>query len=263
MTDRGRLLLATCMLFLLFGEADARTKKKPTSTCNIAYPSDANVEWECRRLKRKETLESLFGDQWRDVARFNRIDRRHPTPGFALKVPKRLEEIAGFTPMPPTYPPFEQEAKAILVDLSEQFLGAYENGRLVFSTPVASGDRKNPTPTGEFRIDAFDRNHRSSLYKIEKTSIPYPMHYALRFFVNRRGIAFWLHGRDVPGYPASHGCVGLYDEEMQKKYYKTPQEPLLEDAKALYEWVVGPGTDDDIHRLKNGPKVIITGTPPM
>ncbi len=29
--------------------------------------------------------------------------------------------------------------------------------------------------------------------------------------------AFWIHGCDLPGYPASHGCVGLYDEEMQKK----------------------------------------------
>ena len=203
-----------------------------------------------------------FVDQWRDVLRFNRIDRRHLYPGFPLKVPKDMIDVAGFTPMPETYPEAAGEEKFILIDLSEQFLGAYEFGRLAFSSPIASGDKKNKTPTGDFRIDAFSRDHVSSLYKIEKTNIPYPMHYALRFFTNRRGVDFWIHGRDVPGYPASHGCIGLYDEEMQKKYYRFPDKPLLEDAKTLYEWAISPAPDDGgFHLLKDGPRVLIEGEP--
>ena len=34
--------------------------------------------------------------------------------------------------------------------------------------------------------------------------------------MNREGVSYWIHGRDMPGYPASHGCIGLYDESMQK-----------------------------------------------
>ncbi|HEY6871106.1 MAG TPA: L,D-transpeptidase [Geobacteraceae bacterium] len=255
----GLLLCA----FLVHPAAGA-TKKKRVSPCKISYPSDDKIEWQCYRLKRKETLESLFGDRWQDVARFNRIDRRHAWPGATLKVPARLDDIRDFTPLPKEYPPAAHEEKFILVDLSEQFLGAYEKGRLAFSFPIASGDRKFKTPAGEFRVTAFSRNHVSSLFKIEKTRIPYPMHYALRFLIGKKGIAFWIHGRDLPGYPASHGCVGLYDEEMQKKYYRNPEYPLLDAARKLYEWAIAGAPDEgNLHTLKNGPKVRIVGASPL
>ena len=211
-------------------------------------------------------MESLFGERWQDVARFNRIDRRHAWPGMTLKVPRRLEDIKDFSPLPAMleYPSQEKEGKLILVDLTEQFLGAYEQGRLVFSYPIASGNRKFKTPTGKFRVTAFSRNHVSSLFKIEKTAIPYPIHYALRFFINKKDVAFWIHGRDLPGYPASHGCVGLYDEEMQKEYYRVPDNPELDAARRLYEWVIGPNADDgNLHPLKNGPDVLIIGESPI
>ncbi len=64
---------------------------------------------------------------------------------------------------------------------------------------------------------------------------------ALRFFVTRGGVSYWVHGQDVPGYSTSHGCVGLYDEAMQKAYYGVPQDPEWDDAKRLYEEVVGMG----------------------
>ncbi|WP_298267528.1 L,D-transpeptidase [Geobacter sp.] len=261
-----RLLLFGLLLLpsLTARDAAAEDPKKILNLCTIDYPSDATVAWECHRLKPGETAETLFGDSWRDVLRFNRVDRRHLSPGVSLKVPKNLEDVADFTPMPRFYPEAENEAKFLLVDLSEQFLGAYEFGRLVHSFPIASGDRENPTPTGDFRITAFDRRHASTLYKIEKTDIPYPMHYALRFFVNRRWVSFWLHGRDVPGFPASHGCIGLYDEEMQKRYYHFPREPLLQDARILYEWVVSPLPDSGgFTPLREGPRLRIVGEPPL
>lgn len=261
-----RLFLAIFLLLVTGASLWGATPKakKPSSLCGIHHPSDDGIEWDCRRLKGRETPERLFGERWVDVLRFNRMDRRHAYPGISIKVPKNLDAIKDFTPMPPFYPDAEKEAKFILIDLSEQFLGAYEYGRLVFSSPVATGEEKNRTPNGDFRITAFHRDHRSTLYKIEKTRIPYPMNYALRFHISRKDISFWIHGRDLPGYPASHGCIGLYDEPMQKKYYKVPKEPLLEDAKLLYEWVIDPIPDDgSFHNLKNGPRVRIIGQAPM
>jgi hypothetical protein len=258
------VLLSTLLMLVTFGQVSPAAPRKHTPPCSIHYPTDDQVEWECRRLA-KGTLESLFGERWQDVLRFNRIDRRHLYPGSRLKIPVNLEEIKDFTPLPQSYTPAETEPRFILIDLSEQFLGAYEFGRLVFSFPIASGDRKHKTPVGKFRIDAYNRNHQSSLYFIEKTHIPYPMHYALRFYVNkRRNVAFWIHGRDLPGYPASHGCVGMYDEEMQKEYYRNPQEPVLMAAKTLFEWAIAPNENDGrFNLLRNGPLVLIIGVPPV
>jgi lipoprotein-anchoring transpeptidase ErfK/SrfK len=260
----SRPVVAVCfLLFLTLGEPWSAHAHSP-SRCAIQYPSDAKVEWECRALRASETLETLFGARWVDVARFNRIDRRHVSPGVSLKVPTRIEDVVGFTPMPPEYPAAAEEAKFILVDLSEQFLGAYEHGRLVFSAPIAVGEKGNETPAGEFTITAAHRRHRSSLYNIEKTNIPYPMYYALRFHIGSKGVAYWIHGRDIPGFPASHGCIGLYDEPMQKRFYGHPREPVLEDARTLYNWVLAPLPEDNTYRiLSNGPRMLIIGRAPV
>jgi hypothetical protein len=255
--------LFACLFILVSYQASEAGRVKVRSLCKISHPSDKKIEWECRRIKEGETLESLFGEHWIDVARFNRVDRRHVYPWAYIKVPKNLDDIKDFNPLPEEYPPAENDEKFILVDLSEQFLGAYEYGRLVFSFPVVTGEKGHETPNGEFRITAFHRSHRSTMYFIEDTGIPYPMNYALRFYITKKGISYYIHGRDLPGYPASHGCLGLYDEEMQSKYYGYPKEPVLEDARILYEWVIGSLPDDgELQTIKDGPKVQIVGKAP-
>ncbi len=258
-----RLAIATLLLLAAAVDTHAAPQRARPSPCAIVHPSDATLAWSCRRLKRGETLKSVFGDRWIDGARFNRIDRRHAGAGAELKVPARVEDIADFTPMPRTYPDAERVPKLIVIDLAEQFLGAYERGRLVFSGPVTTGYEGQETPTGEFTITATDPARRSSLYTIEGTTSPYPMNSALRFHVDADGVAFWIHGRDLPGYPASHGCIGLYDERMQKEYYGYPAEPLLDDARVLYRWVLGGQPDDTgFRRLTDGPSVRIIGRAP-
>ena len=259
-----RLFLLLGFLFLLkISHSGSAGAAAAPSLCKINHPSDTQIEWECRRLRSGETLENLFGNRWRDVVRFNRVDRRHVYPGIYLKIPKRLEDIRDFTPMPERYQPAETEAKFILVNLSEQFLGAYEYGQLVFSSPIATGEKENETPHGEFRIIAYHSKHKSSLYFIEGTTKPYPMNYGLMFYMSNKGVSFWIHGRDLPGYPASHGCIGLYNELMQKKYYGYPGNPMLEDAMSLFEWVISPLSDDGkFHTMKDGPRMLIIGHAP-
>ena len=89
------------------------------------------------------------------------------------------------------------------------------------------------------------------------------MNYAHRFHINREGVSYWIHGRDLPGYPASHGCIGLYDELMQKEQYGIPRDPELNDAKRLFEWVLGGEVwHDRVIALPNGPRVHILGKAP-
>ncbi|WP_447602603.1 L,D-transpeptidase [Nitrospira sp. Nam80] len=211
-----------------------------------------------------EFLEKIFRDRWMDIARFNRIDRRHARAGAFIKVPKRLDDLADFQPVPAVYPAAEQEEQVILIDLSEQFLGAYERGALKFDMPITSGNPAHETPVGEFRVTAAHRVHQSCLYTVEGTARPYPMTYALQFYVDRNGISYWIHGRDLPGYPASHGCIGLYDESMQQREYGVPRDPMLSDAKRLFIWAVrNAPTEDRMITLPQGPKVYIVGRAPV
>ena len=273
-----RITRTGIILILLIYASAACANDKIRSLCEIGYPTDSYIEWGCRKLKVTDSPSGLFGESWRDVLRFNRVDRRHFRAGVSIKVPKHLERIKNFNPLPLRYQDAAGEAKFILVDQTEMFLGAYRYGTLVFSFPVALGIEGKMVPNGTFRIDAADRWHKSNLYSIKELGRPYPMHYALRFFVDKSidtWPSYWIHGRDLPGYPVSHGCIGLYDEEMQYEYYSDYDrkvykenyheltEPFLQDARTLYEWVVDPAGDTGgFHEIKNGPRVFITGTPP-
>lgn len=258
---RGFVLVAL-LLLAPSGAAAHQTQ----SLCQLHYPSDYLFEWNCVRLTSKDSPSRIFGKYWRQGLRFNRMDRRHFATGLFIKVPKHVKELKDFNPMPYFYPEAELEPQFILIDQNEMFLGAYEYGKLVFSTPVAVGMEGYRLGNGSYRIDAVDRQHESSLYKVEGMDRSYPMHYALRVYIEKRGdgwTTYWLHGRDLPGYAASHGCIGLYDEEMQKTYYHEPDYPLLMDAKKLYLWVKGDHPDTGtLQNLNDGPKVLIIGTPP-
>jgi hypothetical protein len=255
------VLLAIVLLVPAFVHSESTSKRR--SPCEMSYPSDETVQWECRTLRVGESLEALFGEQWVTVARFNRIDRRHVHAGLSIKVPKQIEDVEYFAPLPLLYFAAEQDRRFILINLSEQFLGAYEYGILRFAVPIASGNGHDETPTGEFRLTAAHRAHQSCLYTVEGTNRPYPMNYALKFHVNRDGVSYWIHGRDLPGYPASHGCIGLYDESMQKEQYGFPKDPELNDAKRLFDWVLGGEVEDDrVIALPHGPRVHILGKAP-
>ncbi len=232
----------------------------------IDYPSLENMKLKPHFMRPQDTLESLFGDDWEYVARLNRIDRRHAYPGMTIRVPENMDEIRKYCPLPSFYAPAEHYDKYILVNLTEQWLGAYEYGKLKFSMPAASGTDGHNTPTGVFRVDARDREHVSSLYKTEDQEEQYPMDYAFRFHVGADNVAYWIHARDLPGKPASHGCIGVYDEMMQNRMYGIPQEPVLDDAKKLYDWAVGENDYEEdsghLELLEDGPVVEVMGQNP-
>ncbi len=232
----------------------------------IKYPSVEQIKWKPYFIRPEDSLESLFGKDWEYVARFNRIDRRHAYPGMTIRVPENISGIRKYTPMPSYYEPAQRYDKYILVNLTEQWLGVYESGKLRFSMPAASGTDGHLTPTGIFRVDARHRQHASSLYKTEDQEEQYPMDYAFRFHVGQDNVSYWIHARDLPGRPASHGCVGVYDETMQNRMYGIPEKPVLDDARKLYEWAVGENDYEDdsgeLELLEDGPIVEVTGDNP-
>jgi hypothetical protein len=185
---------------------------------------------------------------------------------MTIKAPKEIAQIRGYAPMPAFHEPAKRHSKYILVNITEQWLGAYEYGNLKFSMPAATGMDGHNTPTGLFRVDARHRNHTSSLYKTEDQKEQYPMDNAFRFHVGNDNISYWIHARDLPGRPASHGCIGVYDENMQNRQYGIPEKPLLRDSEKLYAWAVGEEDYEDdtgeLELLEDGPVVEVTGENP-
>ncbi|WP_305731483.1 L,D-transpeptidase [Trichlorobacter ammonificans] len=233
----------------------------------IDYPSQRNIRWRPRFIRPHETLESLYGKDWTLVARFNRLDRRHAYPGMTIKEPERMDDIRTYTPLPADYPPARQHRRYILLDVGEQWIGAYERGKLKFSMPAATGKAGSETPLGIFRIDARHRTHTSSLYRTAGDEEQYPMDNALRFHIDKENVGYWIHARDLPGRPASHGCIGLFDEAMQKRTFGMPAGPVLLDSQKLYVWAAPDdehGEDDgSFQELDYGPILEVRGNLPV
>lgn len=230
------------------------------------FPSLASIAWKPHFVMPQDSLERLFGKDWIHVARFNRIDRRHVYPGMTIRVPLKMEAILNYNPLPAFYEPARGHAKYVYLNVTEQWLGAYEHGKLAFSMPAATGIEGHLAPVGLFKAEAYHRRHKSSLYKTAEGNAQYPMDYAIRFLIDKEQVSYWIHARDLPGRPASHGCIGVFDEAMQKRVYGVPDNPVLDDARKLYAWTIGPeelaADDGTIRPLLNGPPIEIKGELP-
>jgi L,D-transpeptidase catalytic domain len=88
---------------------------------------------------------------------------------------------------------------AIIVSIPEQRVFVYRNGIRIGVSTCSTGKPGHETPTGVFTILEKDKNHHSSTYN----DAPMPNMNRLTW----NGVA--LHAGNLPGYPASHGCVRL------------------------------------------------------
>jgi hypothetical protein len=96
----------------------------------------------------------------------------------------------------------------IVVSIPDQLVTVYRNGVRIAVSTCSTGRPGHATPTGTFVILQKDVNHHSSLYDDA------PMPYMER--VTWGGVA--LHAGNLPGYPASHGCVRLPKAFAQELY---------------------------------------------
>ncbi|HWT13835.1 MAG TPA: L,D-transpeptidase family protein [Allosphingosinicella sp.] len=93
----------------------------------------------------------------------------------------------------------EEGAVEIVVSLPLQRAYVYRGGTLIGVSTVSTGRRGHETPVGTFNILQKRREHYSNLYN----NAPMPFMQRLTW----DGIA--LHAGQIPGRPASHGCVRL------------------------------------------------------
>lgn len=181
-------------------------------------------------------LESRLGPElFAATLKINRLDKKHLRGGEWLVVPDSNADAANASPFPPAIEAARSISKLILVSRREQAFGVYESGKLVRWGPTSTGKKSTPTPAGLYHANWKARETRSSINA--SWILPWAVN-----IDNRSGVA--LHQFDLPGYPASHGCVRL----------------LEADAKWIYDWAEPWMLSKTSHSLlAHGTPVVIFG----
>ena len=97
----------------------------------------------------------------------------------------------------------------LIVNLKTQHAVLYRNGVPIGASTVSTGRPGHGTPTGVFTILEKQVEHYSSKYD----SAPMPYMERLTWY----GVA--LHAGNLPGYPASHGCIRMPKGFAQLLYH--------------------------------------------
>lgn len=106
----------------------------------------------------------------------------------------------------------QREELRIEISLGDQKAEIIKNGSSIFTAPISSGRKGFATPTGDFVVTDKDRDHRSSIYQEAK----------MPFFMRLSCHDFGLHEGQLPGYPASHGCIRLPGGVARKLFKEIP-----------------------------------------
>lgn len=160
----------------------------------------------------------------------NRVDLHHVRQGETLVLPEPMTDLLSLSPFPRQIASARSIPKLLLVSRRVQAFAAYQSGVLVHWGPTSTGKKSTPTPAGLFFTTWKSRERRSTVNE----------EWLLRWvfnFESREGLSF--HQYDLPGYPASHACVRL----------------LEEDARWIYEWA------DQWRVSRDGLSILAYGTP--
>ena len=121
----------------------------------------------------------------------------------------------------------------VYVDLGRQLATVYRNGVRVAVSTISSGKEGYSTPTGVFTILEKNKEHYSSTY--DNAPMPYQQR------LTWKGVA--MHAGNLPGFPASHGCIRLPMEFAKKLFDLTEKGGTV---------VIAGGHEDPVKRPAAG-----------
>jgi len=244
------LIIAILVATLLASEIASRWKESPTTPLSgslsaadsedsrnlrpLPLPAPLTPPFELFKIQTRKSIGELNvrlgAERFAAMLKLNRIDRKHVRAGDMLVIPGANADLISFAPFPLQLEVAQNIPKLILVSRRVQAFGAYESGKLVRWGPTSTGKKSTPTPAGLYHANWKSKQTRSSV----NASWILPWCFNLDNF---GGVSF--HQFDLPGYPASHGCVRL----------------LEEDAKWVYDWA------DQWTLSKTDQSILAFGTP--
>jgi lipoprotein-anchoring transpeptidase ErfK/SrfK len=204
-------------------DLDLIVDPEPATPMPVAYRSVVVKGEEGRRVLSQ--LRSEIGEEKMAVLlKLNRLDAQHLREGVTIVIPEQVDELSAFSPFPQRVETVREIPKLIFVSLRVQAFGAYEFGNLVRWGPVSSGKKATPTPAGLYHTNWKSKATRSSIN--EEWMLPWYFN-----LDNKRGISF--HQYDLPGYPASHGCLRLLADDAAWIYGWADQWTLSADRRRV------------------------------
>lgn len=186
--------------------------------------------------KKKDSTMAVFNDKFSAEERYtilalNRLDSKNKWRADTLAVPDKIDTtLMMYSPFPTHLDILDEVHKIVLFSYPIQAYALYEKGNLVKWGPTSLGKKNAQTKRGlmfanwkkELAISTVDSDWK----------LPYNFN-----IHNTLGIGW--HQYDLPGFPASHSCLRL----------------LEDDAKFLYKWA------DQWTLNKGGTSVKANGTP--
>ena len=213
------LLIAAC-------NSQPQIKQSPDSLPEIALKNPIikkgartfknQINYKLDSALTRESMDSILSqfskDQLAVVYALNRVDASKIKRKSSLIVPEcASEEFNAYSPFPETLNFLQCIPQTVLISQRVQAFGLYENGELIKWGPVSTGKLTTPTPNG-LHYGNFKAKRKISSVN-EDWILPYYFN-----FMNFEGVG--THQYAMPGYPASHGCVRMAED----------------DAKFIYNW---------------------------
>ena len=118
-------------------------------------------------------------------------------------------DIEFYMPFPLEVSALEKINKIVYFSYPTQTFAAYEKGQLIYTGPTNMGREKDKTPIGLFFTN----------WKAEETISTFDDEWELRWnfnIANKLGVGW--HQYSLPGYPASHSCLRLQENDAIKLY---------------------------------------------
>lgn len=183
-----------------------KVEKKDAILPLITYLADSIPDTTAWRIFKSKYDTS----QLKIIAAINRIDLSKIRIGSKLIIPDTIfKDFDHYVPFPQHLALPDSVPKFIMVNQRIQIFAAYENGILVHTGPVSTGRKAKPTPNKLYYTNYKARLKTSTV----DGSWKMPWYFNIS---NRGGIG--MHQYTLPGYPASHSCIRMYEENANWIY---------------------------------------------
>ncbi|GAB3179183.1 L,D-transpeptidase [Telluribacter humicola] len=188
----------------------------------MAEPVDVQYVW----MKTTDSLrKNLSGTKKDLVLALNRVSENRIRRLDSLIVPDTVTaDFMAYSPFPFQLDSASEIEKLIVFDYRIQAFSAYEKGKLVRWGPVSMGSKGRLTPTGMYHTNYHKKR------KISTVDDSWIMDWYFNI-MNFEGIG--MHEYSLPGYPASHGCLRLLENDAYWIYNWADQWRLTPDGGSV------------------------------
>ncbi len=201
------------------------SNKKDVTEINNYYSLTLTTETPLEELR-----QYVDGADLENTLKLNRINSEFLKPGSSLVLSYDIKDFMSLSPFPKDLKISKEIPKLLLISQRVQAFAVYENGELVRWGPVSTGKKLTPTESYLYFTN----------WKAKEAISTFDDEWIMKWNFNLDNIeGTGMHQYEMPGEPASHSCVRLFED----------------DAKWLYNWA------DQWILSKNEQTVLASGTP--